>query len=73
VHVLSAEVMASADALKEIQHALTLGRQPLSTTMQVLAEIARNSHGEVHLFLIVGLIERRPTPVGRPALRASGE
>tara|TARA_B100002052_G_scaffold87126_2_gene80132 strand:- start:488 stop:1072 length:585 start_codon:yes stop_codon:yes gene_type:complete len=61
MNVLCAEVMSSTHALKQVKHALTLGGQPLSTTMQVLAKIARNSHGWSRLFLIVGLIERRPT------------
>ena len=38
--VLSAEVMTSPRALKQVQHALALRRQPLTAAMQVLAQVA---------------------------------
>ena len=44
MHVLSAEVMTSPCALKQIQHTLPLGRQPLTAAMEVLAKIAGDGH-----------------------------
>ena len=44
MHVLSAEVMASPSALKQVQHTLPLRRQPLTAAMQVLAKIAGDGH-----------------------------
>ena len=43
--VLSAEVMTSPRALKQIQHSLTLGRQALTSAMEVLAKVAGDSQG----------------------------
>ena len=40
MHVLSAEVMTSPCALKQIQHTLALRRQALTSAMEVLAKIA---------------------------------
>ena len=45
MHVLSAEVMTSPCALKQIQHTLPLGRQPLTSAMEVLAKVAGDSQG----------------------------
>ena len=43
--VLCAEVMASASALKQVKNPLTLGRQALTSAMEVLAKIAGDSQG----------------------------
>ena len=44
MHVLSAEVVTGTGALKEVQHPLALWRQALTSAMEVLAEIAGDSH-----------------------------
>ena len=46
MHVLSTEVVTSAGALKQVQHPLALGRQALTSAMEVLAEIAGDSQGQ---------------------------
>ena len=43
--VLCAEVMASASALKQVKNPLTLGRQALTSAMEVLAKVAGDSQG----------------------------
>ena len=43
--VLSAEVMTCPRALKQIKNPLTLGRQALTSAMEVLAKIAGDSQG----------------------------
>ena len=43
--VLSAEVMTSPSALKQVQHSLALGRQALTSAMEVLAKVAGDSQG----------------------------
>ena len=45
MNVLSAEVMTSPCALKQIQHTLPLRRQALTSAMEVLAEVAGDSQG----------------------------
>ena len=44
MHVLSAEVMTSPCALKQVQHPLALRRQALTSAMEVLAKIAGDGH-----------------------------
>ena len=43
--VLSAEVMTGTSALKQVQHSLALGRQALTSAMEVLAKVAGDSQG----------------------------
>ncbi len=45
--VLSAEVMTSTSALKQVQHPLALWRQALTSAVEVLAEIAGDSQSRV--------------------------
>ena len=44
MNVLSAEVMTGTSALKQVQHPLALGRQTLTSAMEVLAKIAGDGH-----------------------------
>ena len=44
--VLCAEVMGQHPALKQVQHSLALGRQALTSAMEVLAKVAGDSQGE---------------------------
>ena len=43
--VLSAEVMTSPRALKQVKHPLTLWGQALTPAMEVLAKVAGDSQG----------------------------
>ena len=45
MNVLSAEVMTGTSALKQVQDPLALGRQALTSAMEVLAKIAGDSQG----------------------------
>ena len=47
MNVLSAEVMTGTSALKQVQDPLALGRQALTSAMEVLAEIAGDSQSRV--------------------------
>ena len=45
MNVLSTEMMTSPRALKQVKNPLTLGRQALTSAMEVLAKVAGDSQG----------------------------